>query len=211
MILERDTFNIPPLFHGTDARMVQMSETERKEYKVLCSLSIDYLWIFFESYNANYTKMMELKELLNSANDPNLFANVMDKISIVGGMKNGNPSYQYNHFYLTNVRDRACNYAHRAFAGGEYGLIVHRLYTAVNIIGFKDWAPSKDVKEAISTIERFANDKKQPVIFEFTNLDPELLELENGRPIDLHNLNDVGVSLRYSKDVKLDINKAIYI
>ena len=204
-------FSIPPLYHGTDARMVLMSESERQDYKALCSLAIDYLWTFFEAYNANFVKMMEMKELLAPSNDPNLFANVMDKISVVGGMKNGNPSYQYNHFYLTNMRDRACNYARRAFVGGEYGLIVHRLNTAVGIINFKEWNPSEDVKYAIATVERFAKDKPQPIIFEFKDLEPDCLELGNGSPIDAHNIRDVGVSLRYSKSIVLNLSKAEYL
>lgn len=188
-----------------------MSESERQDYKVLCSLAIDYLWTFFEPYNASLWGMEEMKKMLAPSADPSLFANVMDKISVVGGMKNGNPSYQYNHFYLTNMRDRACNYARRAFAGGEYGLIVHRLNTAACIINFRDWSPSEDVMEAIATVERFANDKPKPVIFEFKDLDPQYLEMEDGRPIDLDDLFDVGVSLRYSKSIELNIERAEFI
>ena len=188
--------------------MVLMSEKERQDYKALCSLAIEYLWLFFKPYNANFRSMEEMKSMLASSDTPNLFATVMDKISVVGGMKNGNPSYQYNHFYLTNMRERACRYAYRAFAGGEYGLIVHWLYTAAKIIGFEGWSPSEKVKDAIAIVERFANDKPQPVIFEFTNLELRYLEMENGMPIDLADIHDVGVSLRYTKSIDLDIAKA---
>lgn len=36
------------LYHGTDARMLEMSEAERKQYLADCNLAIDALFPFFK-------------------------------------------------------------------------------------------------------------------------------------------------------------------
>lgn len=42
------------LYHGTDARIISMSETERNAYLSNCQKVIDYLWDTYKPYHLTY-------------------------------------------------------------------------------------------------------------------------------------------------------------
>jgi len=87
-------------------------------------------------------------------------------------------------------------YACRAFAFGEIGLNSYRMLEAANIIGFS--CPDQEISDALSKLQRFAEEEAEPVLLEATDYDLELLRMEDGRPITpfllsiLHNFRYLG-------------------
>ena len=194
-------------YHGTDARMVIMSEVERRQYKQACMTAIDYLWPFFEPYYQRDVMVKELKEPLGYYDDRALYANLHDALTRKHARMTGNQLYQYDCFYVTNLRGRAKSYAFRAFAGGEIGLTAYRMYQAALKIGFPQWAPSAEVEAALKQISDFAHQPAQPVLFAFDRLELDYLQDEDGSAID--DFSFLPQNARYNKAVVLDIAKAI--
>jgi len=192
------------LYHGTDARIVSMNAEERKDYTRDCHLIIDYLYPFFEM---NPLKMGHL------IGDEHLDKNPLfwKAFICVGGYKNKNAQYQYGSFYLTNRKDRAVAYAYNSFAGGELGLMAYELYQGALKACFQKWNPTHEIESAAKRIFDFAESPSSPILFSFTDYDSECLRMEDGQKLDREDLDDLniaGVSLRYEKEIVLDVKSA---
>lgn len=197
---------LPTLYHGTDARIVRMSAEERKEHKQHCMLVVDFLWPFYDR---------SIFEIANLIGDEQMTKRPLfwKAFICIGGYKNRNQQYQYEHFSLTNMKERAEAYAYNSFAGGELGLIAYELYQGAKEIGFDGWNPTDEVISAARNIADFAEDVHEPVLFSFDDYDLGLLRMEDGK--DLSELSwqsmatgSVKCSLRYLGNAKLDISRA---
>lgn len=203
------------LYHGTDARIVQMSDSQRASYKKGCFLVVDYIWeVLRDEYENNlmksFRKPLEYDPKSVTREHPWLrLANAMYRIS---GYKNGNPRFEYNSFYLTGFRDFAICYARDSFAGGESGMNVYDVVKAMEMVRPSFWNPTGVVADAIDRIKAFGNGPAAPVLFQFDNLDFNLLETDSGDkdPQKVSLLLETG-SLRYTGDIILDLSKAEYL
>ena len=203
------------LYHGTDARIVRMSDSQRAAYKKGCFLAVDYIWdVLRDEYEFHHLK--HFRQPLGY--DPKtstwahpwiLLSKAMNNIS---GHKNDNPQYEYGSFYLTGLRDRAVCYARDSFAGGESGMNVYDVVTAMEIVRPPFWNPTGAVLEAIKTIKAFGNGPAAPVLFQFDDLDFDLLETDSGSndPEAVSLMIEYG-SVRYTGDIVLDLSKAEYL
>ena len=201
-----DKIKLPTLFHGTDAKIVRMEPEMRSKYKEDCILVLDYLYPFFEM-NAIDMKIMIGDEKCTK------FPMFWKAFCCIGGFKNGNTMYQYDNFYLTNIKSRAIDYAYSSFAGGELGMMAYVIYQAALKIGFKNWNPSTDVKSAAKRITNFAEQSPEPVLFSFEDIDVNYLKLENGDDLTSSRINSlikgsVGRSYLYDREIKLDLSSA---
>lgn len=218
---------ISELYHGTDARLIEMSECERIHYMGLCKFVIDNVFPIFDKlekdlitidvvYNGQNIKVfkskleIEYRDKLDAV--PYLYSNLLDKLSIIRANRNGDGNYQYGSLYLTSFRPKAEIYAHNATAGGEFGLTAYRLIQAVEIIKPIDFNPSTEVCAAIKTIKAFAGDKTmyKPVVITLKDIDSSDLLRENGNEITGEEalfLQD----FRYSKDIVLSLDNAEYL
>ncbi len=201
---------IPTLYHGTDARMVLMSEAERQKYKEVCTTAIRYLWTLYQSYHEKDMMLRCFMPALGYDDDHKQYLDLMSAMNCLGGKLRGNEFYQYDAFYLTRLRWRAENFAHKAFAGGEYGITAYRLYKAAKVIEFNNWNPDKEVTDALRRIECMAEEKPQPVLFCFDNLNPDNLMTEHAMPYT-EDLYDVIDNVRYAGKIVLNINEAEWL
>lgn len=198
-------------YHGTDARIVSMTDDERKAFAKDIDVALSYMWSFFEPYKF---RMDELKDILEYDKDNTLWLKLYDALIHYGAMEIGNEQYQYGSFYLTNFLGRAASYAMESFAFGESGFNAYYMIKAAEKINFEGWNPPKDVISAIHRIKAFANDIPQPVVFKFIDIDYHLLQHENGKDItedNKHVFLSCGGSFRYLKDVKLQLSDATII
>lgn len=201
---------VPILYHGTDAKIVLMSENERQEYKEACDTAIKYIWTLFQPYHEKDMMLRCFKPALGYEENQKLYLDLMSAMNCLGGKMRGNEFYQYDAFYLTRLRWRAENFAHKAFAGGEYGTTAYRLYKAAKVIDFKNWNPDKTVTDALMRIASMAEKKPQPIVFSFENLNPDYLMTEHAMPYT-EDLYDVIDNVRYIGKIELNINKADWL
>ncbi len=220
-------------YHGTDARIVRMSQEERNCYFADCNLIIDALWPFYEALlEKEYIEKIVHgeKRLVERLRIDLLYQNLFEgkgeldyydlreKILMLRDCKRGIELYQYGNFYVATTKSRASSYALRSFAGGELGLITYRLIQGAQIIKFDNFCPNTDVDHAMSNIIEMATSiKREPVVFKLENLNIDNLQWEDGRPIDKKDemtfiiMKSGSCSLRYCGDVVLDINNAEFI
>lgn len=207
-----------PLYHGTDARIVQMSDNERSNFRHSCEIASAYLWQILNPYIEKYGFSLDIfKEPLST--NQTCYRNLLNAVTCYSASINGNIQYQYGDaFYLTNMRDMAERYAYRSFAFGETGLLPYRMYDAVRQLNLKEWNPSEEVSKAIDDIVAFAEDRNHvsPVIFDFNNLDFNLIEIERYGSVFDYVTNglfsrNIGIIVHYKGKTNLNLSKAIYL
>lgn len=219
---------VPLLYHGTDARIVEMSSTERQQYLKKCRQVVDYLFPFYNELASTfetveklycgqkiYTQesLLKIKYGDKLKSIPGLYYNLNEKITMMQAQMNGNKQYQYGSFYLTSDRRIAFNYAVDSFAGGELGLVAYRFIQGLDIVVFDNFNPSTELLQSIKTIQDFASDEQQdnPVIFTFKDIDiADLLDEEGNRLASDFNFK-FGRSFRYLKDVHLSLENAEFL
>lgn len=225
------------LYHGTDARILAMTDAERKDYIADCNLVIDYLFSFFEPLYHEEIKetiingqkvyvheyiLKRYKDILTEKGDAYLYANLLEKISMIDLSEKGCGLYQYGDLYVTDLKFKAMEYSRSSYAGGETGLCAYRMIQGAEIIEFENMKPDDKVQKAIDRIKDFAKVGSEcPAIVTIENCDIENLLREDGKPLnnlDLEILNSSihGVSYIYTKPLDLNqckvelLNSALY-
>ena len=218
---------LPTLYHGTDARIVRMTEAERLQYLNGCNQVIDYLFQFYKPLLENvkveeqingmtcyvFKPKIEVqyKKLFIENDMKALFYLLHEKISMIDWSKNGAQLYQYGSFYVTKNKERAQDFAYKAYAGGELAMNAYYLIKGIEFIQFPDYNPSKEVKNAITTILDFSKKgKEEPVVFALDDLNREHLFEEDGKEVDW-SLGFITSNLRYTGEIKLDLSKAEFL
>lgn len=201
---------IPPMYHGTDARIIRMGSEEIKRIKSKYEDALHYMWTLFKPlYDRDHET---LKRCLDFDNRPEDFYKLLDKLHCCSAMHNGREEYQYEALYLTNSIERAKGYARRAYAFGEIGEVTYVMYKAAMIIKFKDWNPTEEITDTLEFIKEFAEDDSEPVVLKLENLDPLYFEMDNGGLVCQNRLEFKPgrvCSFRYVKAIELDLNDAI--
>ncbi len=227
--LKNEANKIPYLLHGTDARIVNMTKEERNDFFSCCKRVIDYLWGLFEPLFNGYEmietvidgrqtsirtrKIERYKDLFVSQNKEVVYNNLMQKLWMIETGKDGNQQYQYGDLYLTSSMFKARDYAVGSFAGGELGLVAHRLITAAEIMKLDGLHSDNEVNDAIEKVESFTTNMEDinPVIIKVRDIDPAYLVTDKGEPIDWNSQKHVCQDFRYMQDVKLDLQNAEYL
>ena len=202
--LKKAINHIPFLYHGTDARIIRMTEEERNLYIDTCHIVVNYLWSFFKPLFKD-NKLGQYKEILSSEETPYLYLNVSEKLSMVDMMLNGRQQYQYGDLYLTSRDFSATSYSRSSFAGGEIGLIAFRMIEAAEIIGFEGLYDNTDAIAAIETVKKFALDESEPVVLKVRDLAPEYLQEDTGIAIDWSSIKVIPQLFRYKKKTVLEL------
>ncbi|MBQ0050445.1 MAG: hypothetical protein KBT11_00100 [Treponema sp.] len=162
-----------PLYHGTDAYVISMSEEERQDMKQKCFVVIDLLYKLYErnEYQKNFDKPTENKEI----NDLNSI------YSQVNALINKSSSYEYECTYLTQDIDKAAYYAKFAYHFGELGYFAWKMLKGLELTGYR---LPEDITEkqqaAIDSVIGFADHDSEPVIFTFKNIPIDKLMGEMG-------------------------------
>lgn len=201
---------IPTMYHGTDARIVRMSNEKITKLKEQCTEALHYMWSFFKPL---YDKDREtLMRSLDFDNKPEDYYKLMDKLNCCSAMHNGIEEYQYEALYLTNSIERAKGYARRAYAFGEIGEVTYIMYKAAMKINFSDWNPTEAVSYTLNFIKDFAEEDSEPVVIKVENLDPLYFEMDNGGLVRQRMLEfspGKTCSFRYVKTIELDLHDTI--
>ena len=78
---------IPPMYHGTDARIIRMGSEEIKRIKSKCEDALHYMWTLFKPlYDRDHET---LKRCLDFDNRPEDFYKLLDKLHCCSAMHNG--------------------------------------------------------------------------------------------------------------------------
>ena len=79
--------HIPPMYHGTDARIIRMGSEESKRIKSKCEDALHYMWTLFKPlYDRDHET---LKRCLDFDNRPEDFYKLLDKLHCCSAMHNG--------------------------------------------------------------------------------------------------------------------------
>jgi len=186
--------SVPTLFHGTDARILRMSQNEVKAFKKSIQKSLDYLWQFYKPYSLDnyhneysdkgkrYIMVREIEKLKTILND-DLYHSVYGAVSLNELRLNGRKQWQYDGLYLTNWDWQAWGYAKRASSFGELGLVAQILITGARKIQFNGWEPDSDTERAMNRIVAFSEGKPEPVVVILDNLDLKHIKDEGGEDL----------------------------
>jgi len=216
------------LYHGTDARILEMTKEERQQYIDCCNLVIDNLYALFKPLtqqvlvekvlNGNKIYVNEApletnyKEILNEKGGKYMYLNLSEKLMMLECRNNNVGNYQYNDLYLCALKSTAMNYAQRSYAGGETGLNAYRLIQGYDIIFSDSHKLDKNVLDAIDTIREFAKEgNERPAIVTIENVDINYLLFEDGKPLSdydkeqrMERLFKHDYKFRYSKPIELN-------
>ena len=219
----------PTLYHGTDDRILKMSDEERKAFKNDCIMVSDYLWSIFKPYYETNImvpinlpgyegcmgmekKLYEFKDAFEYDKSPDDYITLCYALDRQCARISGNEQYDYSYIYLSNQIERAKSYARRSSAFGEIGLTTLQLIEGEKKINLPEFNPDEKTISAINKISSFAKEDAIPVVVELSDYDPETILFDNGRPLKWELVNErVTLSLRCIVDIKLNELKKYYI
>lgn len=214
----------PTIYHGSDMRIISQTPEARAEYKNACLKAAEYLWQYFEPYYNHYypdgsSKLNDLKKLIPNDKFPNLYSNLVDKLTCFSAYLNKSPLYQYDEeiTYFSSCKNGAARYAWSSFAGGEMGLIVYRMLEACRAMNIEYVTTDPEITAAIATVEQFSTGVEQPVIIPVSDYDKDKLFLEDGREMDdfffnlLLDEENSRFSMKYCGKLEFDLSKAIFL
>jgi hypothetical protein len=235
-----EEMNMLELYHGTDARIIEMSEEEREQYLQDCNLVIDALHPLFKPllvwekvetvkngqtiYVYEYPLKLKYEKVLNEKGGKFMYVNLYEKLTMIDARNNNAGLYQYKDFYLCSTKRSAMSYAQRSYAGGETGLTAYRLIQGAEIIGFENMYQNPLVKQAAEKIKQFAKEgDERPAIVTIDNIDIQCLFHEDGKTIDKEDFEEWfeqrkehQLKFRYTKTIDLSkckvelLNKDLY-
>lgn len=221
--------NYPTLYHGTDDRILKMSDEERKAFKNDCIMVSDYLWSIFKPYYETNImvpinlpgyegcmgmekKLYEFKDAFEYDKSPDDYITLCYALDRQCARISGNEQYDYSYIYISNQIERAKSYARRSSAFGEIGLTTLQLIEGEKKINLPEFNPDEKTIAAIHKISSFAKEDAIPVVVELSDYDPETILFDNGRPLKWELVNErVTLSLRCIVDIKLNELKKYYI
>ena len=191
------------LYHGTDARILSMSKEEYTSYFADVNIALAYLWTIWKPLGQK-TMVRELrwpngelkgtvpisflesrKQQFIDAGKDALYFNLYEKVNMFSWTEEGAELYQYGSLYVTTSREIASDYARRAFAGGERGLIAYRMLEGIEFLGIPLGNPEERTFNAIQRVKSFAEaNEPEPVIVVLDDVAPCDLLSEDGKPAD---------------------------
>lgn len=188
----------PVLFHGTDARIVALAESERKGYLEDCWSLAQKLW--------DYIGPVALKnswEKFEATLDEHSFRLLTLASSIYYHSKlKGNTLFEYNSLYVSSNEEVAWRYARRARFFGETGLVAYGFSNA--LLKFPELcSPEQEIKDQMKLVARFAETPSQPMVVAIDKYDPNLLRTECGESVQISRHCVVGSIYRYDGDIDL--------
>lgn len=215
----------PILFHGTDARIVKMSDDEREYMRQCCKTAGDCLWKHYSQMVKTEARkykdpkcgeiiifpqiISDYKQQIEALNIDGLYYGLCWDINNYISYDNGSALYQYGNIYLTASELTAKKYAYKSFAFGEFGHMIYTMILALPAMNFADWNPTQKESDAINQIVSFAHGKSEPVVIPVSDYEIENIRSEDGTKKDL----DVMLMshIRYLGKLKLNLEDAEYL
>lgn len=177
------------LYHGTDERLLRMSEEERQAYFKALDTAMDYVYKAFKDLNfCSCSSIDGIREIVKSlhmelGDEPLL--ELYSALTVTGGWIAGCPFLIFRKLCATNSRERAVGYARASFAGGDLAAKTYYLIEMAEYLRLPGYDPQGEAKAAIETVKDFADEKKaMPVLVRFEICDPDQLEHQGGEEVD---------------------------
>ena len=206
---------IPVLYHGTDARILDMDEQERKSFHEDCKELAKALWPLFEPHVLGQETVKTI--------DPVNGENIVEKNRIDRFRGHFDDDVQFHRFtlavsifyrsafledtlfehdslYFTSFRQGAERYAHRAGFFGEIGFVAYHLADAARRCAYET---DEDTSARMDRIIAFAEAEHHPVVVEVNEYNPDLLQTERGEVLKISKGSVGGSMFRYAGDLNL--------
>lgn len=203
--------SLPPFFHGTDARIVDMSISERHIFHTECKNVCSFLWKFYSTiYDCDAFVSKYFSE-----NNKQFGEQLLLKLSDWNCAINNSTMHRYESkgIYLTTVPRKAQNYAYRARYFGELGSIAYYMIKGLDFFSSLNLDFSESIKKNMSKITGFGEDKAKPVIYLVDNICPKFLYNAFCTPrkkVDLESIKYIQ-DVYYEDEIILAKEKAIYL
>lgn len=152
---------LPPMFHGTDSSLIDISEKDRKIINEACEIIIKTVYKLFRESSISITNH-NLIEVKNS------YTSAADYYAKAGGRINDNPLYRYGDFYVTNDPSVASGYSKEAWILGETGATANMLIEGAYKLGF-DLPNNEAFISAYEILQKRKLRPKAPVILVVTD------------------------------------------
>ena len=191
------------LYHGTDARVIRMSNEERKAYVAGCNFVIDKLCHSFGILEPSRVKELGIE--------------LYTLLFMIQQRNKKSEFFQYNVLCLTNLYDRAMYYANHSFAGGEVGFLAYNLIKQCENRFPEKFKLYENIDVTINNIKKFAEEEtRYPVIITINDIDTDYLVFESGCKIDDESIKVITeqtfeTSFKYKKELDLNQYKIEYL
>lgn len=191
------------LYHGTDFRIITMSEKERLDYFSIVKRVIDALWAYFKPLYTTQTQVAKkmpdgsygfvsqpliekYRQTFAEQGKESVYSNLLQKLSMLEARDLGSGMYQYDSLYLSGDKNKACRYANCSFAGGEYGLIAYRLIEGFDIINPLEFTPDTGLLSDMDIVKAFSQENvADPIVVTIDGISPKDLLNEDGNPVSV--------------------------
>ena len=189
----------PVLFHGTDHRILTMSDAARRDLLMSCRDFCGKAWNVI-SPHIHEGSMDSLRGDLDDEKHSQMRLGVsMYYNSCIRSSR----LFEYGSLYLTSSLDEAWKYAERARHFGETGFMAYgmalALDNAVKVMAEPSSVHTKLPGELVSFIE----EEPQPTVVRVDRYEPDLLLTETGEKIKVSKGIVFGSSFRYLGDLDL--------
>lgn len=210
ILMATPNFETPELYHGTDAKVLRMTEEERKERERLVYVALDYLWKFYENkLDANGILLNDFQsELINVLGKNNKDALLKACSNNYSRLKKSKV-YEYGNLYVTNSPDRALEYANMSNVYGELGNICKIIYLSSVKLGYDFSDANNEQQKALDMLAVAVTEIPEPIVCIVRGLDINLIASEDAKPIkweeqlsSLFSTGEIG-SFRYLGDYDL--------
>lgn len=199
----------PVLFHGTDARILDMSEEERHAFHSDCESVSNALWSLFEPNALGQETVMDRDSSGNEVlverdridkfrecfEDEGQFRRFVLAVSIFYRSHFLDDTlFEHDAVYLTSFRQGAERYAHRAGYFGEIGFVAYHLADAARRCTYET---DNDTSARMDRIIAFAEAEHHPVVVAVNEYNPDLLLTERGEVLKISKGSVGGSMFRY--------------
>ena len=201
------------LFHGTDLRIINYSDSERQNICQLCYDISMYCYNRFIADGLSFLQMGKKREEYYQLNQ-NEWKALLDCFQMFDSRVRKSEYYNYNSIFVTNNRNRAIRYAGKASIMGEQGYVTQILYScATRLWNFED-IDDERLQDEFKQFKTLMEKDPKPVVLVFRNVLEDDLLKEDGRIINWDDFRSIYTddkatnSFRVSASSKLCLSDA---
>lgn len=208
--------SLPPFFHGTDLRIVNMSDSERQSFHTMCKNVCKFLWQFYSTiYDCESLVDSNFSSKYFSEDNKRFAEQLRSKLADWNQSTSNTVMYRYESkgIYLTTEPWKAKDYAYRARFFGEIGSIAYYMIKGIEYLNPFNLDFSDTIRANMSKIVEFGENVSHPVIFLVDNIHPEFLYHAFSSPRKKVGLDSITYlqDAYYEKDIVLEKEKAMYL
>ena len=152
---------LPPMFHGTDYSLIEISKQERKKINDACEVIIKAVFNLFKENNISTPNTILSSITSEHDNAGDAFINAEQRLK-------NNPSYRYGDFYVSNDPLWVTGYSKEAWILGETGETANMLVKGALGLGL-ELPKGESFEAAFKILEERRKRTKNPIILIITD------------------------------------------